>query len=57
MRYHYSFSHVAVKELCTADTLSRAPVNIPDPESAWLQQDVTAYVNVVVTRLPATKKN
>lgn len=57
MRYHYSFSHVAVNKLCTADTLSRVPVNIPDPESTWLQQDFTAYVNVMVARLPATKKN
>ena len=31
IRYHYSISHVASKELCTADTLSRAPVDIPDP--------------------------
>lgn len=56
MRYHYSISHVAGKELCTADTLSRDPVDNPDPQSTRLQQDVTAYVNLVIDHLPATEK-
>ena len=56
MRYHYSISHVAGKELCTADTLSRAPVDIPDSQSQKLQQDVTAYVESVIDHLPATEK-
>ena len=56
MRYHYSISHVAGKELCTADTLSRAPVGSPDCQSEKLQKDITAYVNVVIDHLPATEK-
>ena len=56
MRYHYSISHVAGKELCTADTLSRAPVCSPDCQSEKLQKDVTAYVNLVIDHLPATEK-
>ena len=56
MRYQYSISHVAGKELCTADTLSRAPVCNSDSQSEQLQQDVTAYVNLVIAHLPATEK-
>ena len=48
IKYHYSISHVAGKELCTADTLSRAPVDIPDTQSQQLQHDVAAYVNLVI---------
>ena len=56
MRYQYSISRVAGKELCTADTLSWAPVWNPDPESEQLERDVTAYVNSVIDHLPATEK-
>ena len=56
MRYHYSISHLAGKELCTTDTLSRAPVGSPDCQSEKLQKDVTAYVNLVIDHLPATEK-
>ena len=48
-------SHVAGKELCTADTLSRAPVCNPDPQSEQLQNDDTAYINLVIDHLPATE--
>ena len=58
MRYQYSISHVAGKELCTADTLSRAPVWNPDTQqSEQLEHDVTAYVNSVIDHLPTTEKN
>ena len=56
MRYQYSISHVAGKELCTTDTLSRGPVCNCDSQSEQLQQDVTAYVNSVIAHLPATEK-
>ena len=56
MRFQYSILHVAGKELCTADTLSRAPVCNPDPQSEQLQRDVSAYVNLVIDHLPATEK-
>ena len=51
-----TISHVAGKELCTADTISRAPVDIPDSQSQKLQQDVTAYVELMIDHLPATEK-
>jgi len=56
MRYQYSISHVAGKELCTPDTLSRALVCSPDSQAEQLQRDVTAYVNLVIGHLPATEK-
>ena len=56
MRYQYSISHVASKELCTADTLSRAPVCNSDSQSEQLQQDVTANVNLVIAHIPTTEK-
>jgi len=56
MRYQYSISHVAGKELCTADTLSRAPVYNSDSQAEQLQNDVTAYINLVIDHLPATEK-
>ena len=55
MRYSYSISHVAGKDLCTADTLSRAPLSDPDPLVQQLQQDVQAYVNLIVENFPATE--
>ena len=55
MRYSYSISHVAGKDLCTADTLSRAPLSDPDPLAQQLQQDVQAYVNLIVENFPATE--
>ena len=54
MRYSYFISHVAGKDLCTADTLSRAPLSDPDPLAQQLQQDVQAYVNLIVENFPAT---
>ena len=56
MRYQCSMSHVAGKELCTTDTLSRAPVCNPDSKEEKLQRDVTAYVNLVIGHLSAMEK-
>ena len=56
MRYSYSISHVAGKNLCTADTLSRAPLSNPNPLAQQLQQDVQAYVNLIVENFLATDK-
>lgn len=36
--------------------ISRAPVDIPDPQSTPLQQDLTSYVTLVIDHLPATEK-
>ena len=54
MRYSYSISHVAGKNLCTADTLSRAPLFNPDCQAQQLQQDVQANINLIVKHFPAT---
>lgn len=54
MRYIYSIAHVQGKNLCMADTLSRAPVTNPDEWDAALEQTVDAFVNTVVAALPAT---
>ena len=50
MRYSYSISHVAGKDLCTADTLSRAH----DPQAQQFQQHIQAYINLTVENFPAT---
>lgn len=56
MRFSYSISHVPGKKLCTADTLSRAPLVKPlnQPEEK-LEDDVMAYVDSVIRYLPATE--
>ena len=41
MRYNYSIPHVAGKELCAADTLSRAPLYDPDPQAEQFQQPMS----------------
>ena len=55
MRYQYIISHVAAKDLCTADTLSRAPSIITDVKANQLQQEVKAYVDLIIDHLPATQ--
>ena len=47
MRYHYTISHVPGKDLCTANTLSRAPLEDPDlqTQAEQLQQETQAYIN------------
>jgi len=52
MRYQYSISHVAGKEICTADTLSRAPVSQQNSFKMMSQP----YILLVIDRLPATEK-
>ena len=53
MRYNFSIVHVPGTTLCTADTLSRSPVNNPD-EDGTLQEAANAYVNMVMMSIPAT---
>ena len=38
MRYHYTISHTAGKDLCTADILSRAPTDTPDTQAEQLKK-------------------
>ncbi|XP_028514411.1 uncharacterized protein K02A2.6 [Exaiptasia diaphana] len=53
MRFDFSISHVAGKDLITADTLSRAPLSkCSNPDD--LQDEINLYVNFVYSLLPAT---
>ena len=56
IRFLFTISHVPGKDLKIADTLSRAPVADPTAEDAFLQQEVTAYVDFVIGHLPATEQ-
>ena len=56
MRYQYTISHVAGKDLCTADALSRAPsTEVQGKHSYQLQQEIASYVNLIIDYLPATE--
>ena len=55
MRFSYSISHVPGKNLCTADTLSRAPlVKALNQQEEKLENHVMAYVDSVIRYLPVT---
>lgn len=54
MRFSYSIYHVQGKQICTADTLSRAPVAQPDQTDEELRTEVTTFVNTIIKNLPTT---
>ena len=54
MRFSFTITHVPGKELHTADTLSRAPINNEEASSEAFRQEVNAFVNAAVLSLPAT---
>jgi hypothetical protein len=55
MRFDFSISHVAGKDLNIADTLSRAPVeNMPQPDTDS-ENETEAFVDVVMNNLPASQ--
>jgi hypothetical protein len=56
MRFQFTISHVPGKDLTIADTLSRAPVSLPTAADKLLQQETSAYVNLVMEHLPATEQ-
>ena len=56
MRFDYSISHFPGKNLTTADTLSRSPVSQPSPGDEQFQQEVKAFLDVIVRNVPATEK-
>ena len=56
MRYQYTISHVAGKDLCAADMLSRAPSIVTDVQANQFQQEVIAYVDLIINHLPATQR-
>ena len=56
MRFEYSISHVPGKNLTTADTLSRSPVSQPSAGDEQFQQEVKAFLDLIVRNVPATEK-
>ena len=56
MHFQYTISHVPDKSLITADVLSRTPTDSPTTEDDKLFQETDAYVDVVMSNLPATDK-
>ena len=54
MRYSFTISHVAGKNLITADTLSRAPVLTSSTQDEKHYQEAEAYVSFVWQNLPAS---
>ena len=56
MRFSYTIVHVPGKSLCTADALSRSPVNTISCSDSKFQQEVDAYFNLLIHNLPPTDK-
>ena len=56
MRFNYTVIHVPGKSLCTADALSRSPVNTGSHSDSKFQHETDAYVNPLIQNLPATDK-
>ncbi len=55
MRFAYTIIHVPGKELYTADTLSRAPVDVSKVDVIEdLTEEIEVFVNVVMQGFPAT---
>ena len=54
MRFSYEIYHVPGTQICTADTLSRPPVAEPDQVDKELQNEVNAFVDIVIENLPVT---
>lgn len=54
MRYSYTISHVAGKNIASADTLSRAPVG--GTGNRRLEEETNLYVDTIMTSLPGTEK-
>ncbi len=54
MRFSYTISHVAGKNIATADVLSRAPTS--SATVGLSEEDINVYVDSVMACLPATEK-
>jgi len=56
MQFSFTVRHVPGKQLSTADTLSRAPVYMTSSTDDDFAGEVDAYVQTMVSSLPATEK-
>jgi len=56
MQFDYSIIHVHGAELKIADALSRSPVSSVSDADNDFQNEVSAYVDLLVQNLPATDK-
>ena len=54
MIYQYDIKHIPGKELNTAGFLSRWP--LPNTGISELQEETEAYINLIVSHLPATDR-
>ena len=54
MRFSYDICYVPGTQICTANTLSRAPITEPDQVDEELQKEVNAFVDIVIENLPVT---
>ena len=55
LRFQFTISHIPGKDLTTADTLSRAPLQNLTVSDTTLQEDCDAYVALQITNIPATE--
>ena len=55
MRYYFTISHVPGKDMTIPDALSRAPSTEATLNDKGFQDEVNAYVNVVIKNLPASQ--
>ena len=56
-RFDYDICHVPGKNLCTADTLSRAPVAEPGPNSIAFQNELEVYMHLITSSLLASSSH
>lgn len=54
MRFCYDMVYTPGKELHVADTLSRAPIHMPTKNDAILQDEITSFVHMITSHLPAS---
>lgn len=54
MRFNTHFYYTPGKQLVTADTLSRQPIEVTDKQAEEIFNDAEAYVDLVVSNLPIT---
>jgi len=56
MKFNYTISHVPGKQLIIADTLSRAPTDLPSSSDVRFEAEAQAFVNMVLQSIPATEQ-